>query len=110
MSAPRTVPEPSPSTGDEHPWNEKTKSWGLPSLKDTNPVLPARKPEPFTFPTILVREIQAYGRTLYKPASQEAHELISLCSGRANFNPEDLQTISDIGFPIEVLPTEWRIR
>ena len=65
-------------------------------------------PYPTTFPTIMVREIQAYGRTLFQPVSPTAIQLIELCIGRANFNREDLETISGIGFPIEVIPANWR--
>ena len=65
-------------------------------------------PEPYRTPTVLVREIQAYGRTLFKPASDEARLLISLCSGRDNFNRFDLATIEALGFGVEVIPANWR--
>ena len=57
---------------------------------------------------IKVREIQAYGRKLWKPASDDARLLILLCGGRGNFNSEDLSIIESLGFDVEVIPTEWR--
>ena len=59
---------------------------------------------------ILVREIQAYGRTLYTPASEDARLFQSLCTGRDNFNRFDLATIEALGFDVEVIPSEWRAR
>jgi len=60
--------------------------------------------------TVQVREIQAYGRTLYKPANDVAREFSKLCTGRANFSSDDLTSIEKLGFTIQLLPTEWRAR
>ncbi len=59
---------------------------------------------------IKVREIQAYGRTLYTPANADAGLFQLLCTGRDNFNRFDLATIESLGFNVEVIPSEWRVR
>jgi hypothetical protein len=61
-------------------------------------------------PTVQVRELQAYGRTLYTPTNDVAREFSKLCTGRANFSRDDLTSIEKLGFTIQLLPTEWRVR
>ena len=58
--------------------------------------------------TVQVRELQAYGRTLYKPANDTAREFSKLCTGRDNFSSDDLTSIEKLGFTIEVLAAQWR--
>ena len=50
--------------------------------------------------TVQVRELRAYGRTLYKPANAEAREFSKLCTGRDNFSSADLISIEKLGFTI----------
>jgi len=60
--------------------------------------------------TVQVRELQAYGRTLYAPTNDVAREFSKLCTGRDNFSRDDLTSIEKLGFTVQLLPTEWRVR
>jgi hypothetical protein len=59
---------------------------------------------------IRVRELQAYGRTLYTPVCDDAELLNKLCRPRDNFNRRDLVAIEALGFDVDVIPSEWRVR